>query len=288
MVREGVKLSRRKEEAITALLTQSNVDEAARVADIRPQTLRRWMREPVFEAAWREARQALVGRAIARVQRAAGAAVTALLKVMIDTRAPASARLRAAEKVIIQAQAANEMDEIEQRVVALERAAASQADAATVPARKRGSAPIAGHGAKFSRKKEEAIAALLVQPSVAQAARATGIGTQTLYRWLKHPEFEAAMQAARRAAHGTARTRLQQAAGAAVTTVLKVMSDPDAPVPCVRAADLVLRLAQRATEEDIEARLEALGCATPAAPAVPRGEGRTLIEMVRARPKLAA
>jgi hypothetical protein len=42
-----------------------------------------------------------------------------------------------------------------------------------------------GHGSKFSRKKEDAIAALLTQRNVGEAARAAGIGTRTLIRWLK-------------------------------------------------------------------------------------------------------
>lgn len=45
-------------------------------------------------------------------------------------------------------------------------------------------------GSKFTRKMEEAIAALLVQRNVEEAARAAGIGTQTLLRWLKIPEFQ--------------------------------------------------------------------------------------------------
>jgi len=57
-----------------------------------------------------------------------------------------------------------------------------------------------GHGAKFTRKKEEAIAALLVQRNVEEAARAAGIGTQTLLRWLKLPEFVREHRKARREA----------------------------------------------------------------------------------------
>ena len=36
-----------------------------------------------------------------------------------------------------------------------------------------------GHGAKFGRKKEEAIAALLTQRSIEEAAKSIGIGPQT-------------------------------------------------------------------------------------------------------------
>jgi transposase-like protein len=55
-----------------------------------------------------------------------------------------------------------------------------------------------GHGAKFGRKKEEAIAAPLTQRNIEEAARTAGIGTQTLLRWLKVPEFEIAYREARR------------------------------------------------------------------------------------------
>jgi hypothetical protein len=37
-----------------------------------------------------------------------------------------------------------------------------------------------GHGAKFGRKKEEAIVALLTHRSIEEAAKAVGVGTQTL------------------------------------------------------------------------------------------------------------
>ena len=50
---------------------------------------------------------------------------------------------------------------------------------------------MAGHGEKFGRKKEEAIAALLTQRNIEEAARTAGIGTRTLLRWLKIPEFAA-------------------------------------------------------------------------------------------------
>src|ERR1700730_7468537 len=99
MTGHGAKFSRRKDEAITALLTQPTVAEAARVAHIRPQTLGRWMKEPEFEAIWRAARPAVLGQAIARLQKASGAAVTTLLKVMQDSGAPAAARMKAAEVV---------------------------------------------------------------------------------------------------------------------------------------------------------------------------------------------
>jgi hypothetical protein len=117
-----------------------------------------------------------------------------------------------------------------------------------------------GHGAKFGRKKEEAIAALLSQPNLEAAARATGIGTTTLLRWQKDPEFDAAYRAARRAAFGQSIARLQQGSSAAATTMLKMMIDPSTPASVrVRAAECVLNHAVKAIEiEDIEARVAEL------------------------------
>ena len=114
-----------------------------------------------------------------------------------------------------------------------------------------------GHGAKFGRKKEEAIVALLSHPNIETAARAIGIGTATLLRWMKEPEFEAAYRAARRAAFGQSIARLQQGASAAATTLLKTMIDPNTPASVrVRAAECVLNQATNAIEiEDIEARV---------------------------------
>jgi hypothetical protein len=57
-----------------------------------------------------------------------------------------------------------------------------------------------GHGAKFGRKKEDAIAALLSHRSVEEAARAAGVGYKTLLRWLELPEFRDAYRKARREA----------------------------------------------------------------------------------------
>ncbi len=115
-------------------------------------------------------------------------------------------------------------------------------------------------GSKFTRKIEETIAALLIQRNVEEAARAAGIGTQTLLRWLKIPEFQAAYREVRRAAFGQSVARLQQASSAAVSTLLKIMVDPTSPTSCrVRAADSVLNHGIKAIEiEDIEVRVSEL------------------------------
>jgi len=117
-----------------------------------------------------------------------------------------------------------------------------------------------GHGAKFSRKMEEAVAALLTQKNLEEAARVVGVGTATLVRWHKLPEFQAALRRARRDAYSQSIARLQQASSAAVSTLLKTMIDPGTPPSTkVRAADTVLSHASKAIEiEDIDARVAEL------------------------------
>lgn len=119
---------------------------------------------------------------------------------------------------------------------------------------------MSGHGKKYERKQEEAIAALLSQRSVEDAGRLIGINSRTLLRWMQEPEFKAAYRQARRDAFSQAIARLQQASSAAVSTLLKVMLDVATPASSkVRAADCILDHAAKGIElEDIEARVTEL------------------------------
>ncbi len=81
------------------------------------------MKIPQFGAAYREARRAAFGQSVARLQQASGAAVSTLLKIMVDPNAPASTRVRAADSVLDHGAKAIELEDIEVRVTELERAA---------------------------------------------------------------------------------------------------------------------------------------------------------------------
>ena len=133
---------------------------------------------------------------------------------------------------------------------------------------------MAGHGEKLGRKQEEAIAALLSQRNIEEAARAAGVGTRTLIRWLKLPEFGKEYRKARHEAVHQSVARLQQATGAAATIVLKLMTDPNVPAAVkLRAAECVFDRAFKGVElEDIEVRLAALE-ATSASGSQRRGGG---------------
>jgi hypothetical protein len=123
MAGHGEKLGRKQEEAIAALLSQRNIEDAARVAGVGTRTLIRWLQLPEFDAEYRKARRAAFSQSVARLQQASGAAVSTLLKIMVDTNAPASTRVRAADSVLDHAAKSIEIEDIEVRVAELERAA---------------------------------------------------------------------------------------------------------------------------------------------------------------------
>jgi hypothetical protein len=84
MIGHGQKLTRKQEALIAALLTESTHAAAAAKAGIGEATLYRWLRLPVFQAAYRRARRELVEGAVGRIQAAAGQAVDTLLAVAKD------------------------------------------------------------------------------------------------------------------------------------------------------------------------------------------------------------
>jgi transposase-like protein len=230
MVGHGAKFPRRKQQAIAALLAHPSAAAAARVTGVGAQTLGRWMRDPEFGAAYKAARRAEYKQSMSRLRQGATAAASTILKIMFDRHAKAAPRLNAATVVLREAAEAIGMEDLGADVAEVERAGTtSQAEAVKLPGRKRGQSRIAGHGAKFPRRKERAMAALLTQRSVAEAARAVGIGTQTLYRWMEDTEFAAQYGAAARTAFGPAMTLLQQGVSAAVTIVRNFSVDPGIP-----------------------------------------------------------
>ena len=286
----GTKYGCRKDEAIAALVAYPTVAEAARQANVPLKTLSRWMKDPEFDADWKAARGARLRQAIGRLQKASGDAVTALLRVLVDTGAPASARLSAAEIVLRYAKAARKIEDVQRRVLEMKPAReAANEERATPPAEDRTKRPMAGHGEKYSRKKDEAIAALLAKRSIEEAASEANIGTQTLYRWIRYPEFDADWREAKRAAFGRASLRLQEAAGTAVTALLNILIHAATPASArARAADLTLSCGQGATKEDIEEQLSAMGYAVEVAHAALHGDRRSFDDIARDHPKVAA
>jgi hypothetical protein len=79
----GAKLSRRQESAIVALLSQPSIRRAAEKAGVSDRRLRSWLKDdPVFQAAYRDARQKMLEHALSRLQATTGAAVTVLRRLL--------------------------------------------------------------------------------------------------------------------------------------------------------------------------------------------------------------
>lgn len=293
MVGHGTKMGRKKEAAIIALQTHWSVEEAARVAGISAQTLYRWLDDPDFAAAYRKARLATYRQSIGRLQQSSGALVAVLVTVMRDPAATVSTRARAVDRILRHAKTATETEQVAVRYAELKRAQAAskqerRANDGAAPAGERGSSPIKGHGAKFPRRHQSAIIALLTHRNIPEAARAIGISTQTLYRWMGEEEFAAAYLQARLAAFGRACARLQLVAGEAITTLHKIAGDPrTTPGMRGRAVDIALSHAGDASAEDIEACVAELD-GSRAVLTVLHADRRMFEDIARERPRVAA
>lgn len=293
MVGHGTKMGR-KQAAIIALQTHWSVEEAARVAGISAQTLYRWLDDPDFAAAYRKATLTTYRQSIGRLQQSSGALVAVLVTVMRDPAATTSARASAAAGVLRHAKTGTETEQVAVRYADLKRSqeASKQERRAngdgTAPAGERGSSRIKGHGAKFPRRHKAAIIALLTHRNIPEAARAIGISTQTLYRWIEEEEFAAAYLQARLAAFGRACARLRLVAGEAITTLQNIAGDPrTTPGMRGRAADIALSHAGDASAEDIEACVAELD-GSRAVLTVLHADRRMFEDIARQRPRLAA
>lgn len=117
---------------------------------------------------------------------------------------------------------------------------------------------ISGHGAKFTQKLDAAIVALMSESSIEAAAKAAGIGVNTLYRWMKDKVFQEKYRETKTAAFSQSVGRLQQVSGRAIKILLEVMEDKKQPAGLrLRAADIILGYASGA--EGISARAEHVG-----------------------------
>lgn len=115
-------LSAKQEDAILALLHEPTLGKAAESVGVDEKTIRRWLKEPAFEKAHREARRETFRQAIALTQRYAPMAVQSLLKIIADQKAPHSARVSAAGLLLKFSRESIELDDLAARVESLEHA----------------------------------------------------------------------------------------------------------------------------------------------------------------------
>jgi hypothetical protein len=113
-------------------------------------------------------------------------------------------------------------------------------------------------GSRFEDRMEQAIAALLTEPSHALAAVKAGISEATLQRWLLDPAFRDAYRQARRAVLETAIGHLQQATGEAVAALKRNLTCGSPPAE-IRSAVAIFELSLRGLDSlDLAAELDTL------------------------------
>jgi hypothetical protein len=117
-----------------------------------------------------------------------------------------------------------------------------------------------GSNGKLGRKKERAISALLEHDTLADAARAIGIGEVTLWRWLQEAEFKSAFRDAKRRLLDEALTTLQKATRKAINALVSILEDQGKPASArVTAAKTILETAIKGLQvEELEGRVEQL------------------------------
>jgi hypothetical protein len=106
--------------AMLALLEHPTLKEAAAAVGVGETTLWRWSQEPSFKAAYMDARREAVKQSIAHLQSATGEAVTCLRDVMKSAKASDAAKVSAARAVLEMAMKSVELEDLAERVAALE------------------------------------------------------------------------------------------------------------------------------------------------------------------------
>jgi hypothetical protein len=113
-------------------------------------------------------------------------------------------------------------------------------------------------GPRLSRTQEKAIAALLAEGTIQNAAARAKISLRTLTFWLKQPDFAAAYRAARQQVVEAAIGTLQAATSQAVDCLIRNLSCGRPGAEIAAAHHLLEKSLQAVEQFDVLSRLEAL------------------------------
>ncbi len=116
-------LAPKQEQAIVALLSEPTLAKAAESVGVAPKTMHRWLDDPDFLTAYRKARREAFSHAISLTHQYAPLAVQALARIMVNEQAPTASRVSAAAAILKFSRESIEIDELSQRIEAVERKA---------------------------------------------------------------------------------------------------------------------------------------------------------------------
>lgn len=109
-------------------------------------------------------------------------------------------------------------------------------------------------------KQEQALAALMANPTIREASKASGIPERTLWRYLKQQDFSGRLEAEKGKLISVASDRLKSKLDAATRAIADVMEDADAPPQTrINAAKIILEFSLKYAEmSDVIHRLDEL------------------------------
>jgi hypothetical protein len=120
---DNTTLSTKQRKALEALLQTGEVSTAATVAHVHRDTIYRWMKQPRFRAALREAEAGAIDEVVRVLIRLSKSAVGTLAQAMAERDAPIGPRIRAADITLSRLLQVRELAVLEDRLTALEQAA---------------------------------------------------------------------------------------------------------------------------------------------------------------------
>ncbi len=112
----------RQQKALAALLTSPSKAAAAKAAGIAPRTLRDYLADPAFQAAYRDAFGNMVEDATRQAQQAISPALSTLREIVEDKEEDAQARISAARAILSHGLKLTETVDILNRLQELENA----------------------------------------------------------------------------------------------------------------------------------------------------------------------
>lgn len=121
MATEG-SLTANQRHALAALVACPTVTAAARRCALGERTIYRYLDNPMFKAELRKRQDQTIAAAVAALSGLAGKAIEVLRDTLTDAEASASVRLRAAVAILQERRRLGELDDLRQRVEALEEA----------------------------------------------------------------------------------------------------------------------------------------------------------------------
>jgi transposase len=112
--------SRKREQAIIALLNTRTIADAAQMAGVSLRTMKRWLADPEFKAQFERAKSELLRTATAKLRREASTCVEVLARIAQDEKAPPAARVSASTVILKFALDAETQEVLEERLRRLE------------------------------------------------------------------------------------------------------------------------------------------------------------------------